>query len=172
MHTLEEVRAEYDRLDKLLGIDTSGIELKVSNRAMKQLGSFRSPAKPGAAPLRITLSRLVMDDDALFLDTARHEYAHAALYLMYPGQRHGHDKLWKDLCRRIGCAPKSRTMLTEEAKAQREQKAKYLIRCESCGRESLYFRRGKAVELMMRGRGKLLRCNGCGKNSFKLYVRQ
>ena len=172
MHTLEEVRAEYDRLDKLLGIDTSGIELKVSNRAMKQLGSFRSPAKPGAAPLRITLSRLVMEDDALFMDTARHEYAHAAAYLMYPGQRHGHDKLWKTLCVRIGCTPRSRTMLTDEAKAQREQKAKYMIRCKSCGRESLYFRRGKAVELMMHGRGRLLRCSGCGKNSFKLYVRQ
>jgi hypothetical protein len=44
MHSLEEVRAEYDRLDKFLGIDTSCVELKISSRAQKQLGSFRSPA--------------------------------------------------------------------------------------------------------------------------------
>lgn len=47
MHSLEEVRAEYDRLDRLCGLDTSGIELKISKRAVKQLGSFRCPA-PGA----------------------------------------------------------------------------------------------------------------------------
>ena len=29
MHTLEEVRREYDRLDRLVGVDTSGIELKI-----------------------------------------------------------------------------------------------------------------------------------------------
>ena len=44
MHSLEEVRAEYDRLDRLCGLDTSGIELKISKRAVKQLGSFRCPA--------------------------------------------------------------------------------------------------------------------------------
>ena len=172
MYSLEQVRAEYDRLDKLLGIDTSAVELKISNRAMKQLGSFRSPARAGAAPLRITLSRLVMDDEILFMDTVRHEYAHAAAYLMFPGQRHGHDKVWKDICRRIGCAPQSRTKLSKEAEAQREQRAKYLIRCEGCGRESLYFRRGKTVELMMQGRGNQLRCTGCGKSEFKLFVKE
>lgn len=45
MHSLEEVRAEYDRLDRLCGVDTSGIELKISKRAVKQLGSFRSPRR-------------------------------------------------------------------------------------------------------------------------------
>ena len=171
MHTLSEVRAEYDRLDKLLGIDTSAIELKVSTRALKQLGSFRSPLRPGAAPLRITLSSLVMEEDALFLDTIRHEYAHAAAYLLRPGEKHGHDKLWKDICRRIGCAPKSRTELTGSAAKQRQQRAKYLIRCRGCGRESAYLRRGKTVELLLKGRGSALRCTHCGGNEFALYVR-
>ena len=169
MHTLEEVRAEYDRLDKLLGIDTSGIELKVSNRAMKQLGSFRSPAKPGAAPLRITLSRLVMDDDALFLDTARHEYAHAAAYILDPGRRHGHDALWKELCRRVGCMPRSRTASKTVADKRREQ-AKYTLRCRCCGSESNFVRRGKTVDMLLRGQGRRLRCTRCGGNDFELMV--
>lgn len=105
MHSLEEVRAEYDRLDRLCGVDTSGIELKISKRAVKQLGSFRSPRRGGIDGLRITLSHLILEDDEQFWDTVRHEYAHAAVYLLHPGESHGHDKVWKDMCRRIGCSP-------------------------------------------------------------------
>lgn len=170
MHTLEEVRAEYDRLDKLLGIDTSGIELKISRRAVHQLGSFRAPAG-GEGRLRITLSSLVMEDDALFMDTIRHEYAHAAVHLLYPGQKHGHDEKWKNICRRIGCRPKSRTKLTQTASRLREEKIKYIIRCKACGRESGYVRRGKTVELMMRGKASRLRCRNCGKSSFELIIK-
>ena len=68
MHTLQEVRAEYDRLDRLIGIDTRMIELKISKRAVRQLGSFRSPTR-GRGPLRITLSALILDDDEQFWDT-------------------------------------------------------------------------------------------------------
>lgn len=166
MHTLDEVRAEYDRLDKLLGIDTSGIELKISTRAVRQLGCFRASKPP-----RISLSSMVMEDDALFMDTVRHEYAHAAVYILYPGQRHGHDTVWKDICRRIGCRPKSRTELMENAQELRARRIKYLIRCKSCGRESGYVRRGKAVELVMHGRGSRLRCTACGGNKFELEIK-
>ena len=167
MHTLAELRAEYNRLDKLLGIDTSGIELRVSTRAVRQLGSFRASRPP-----RITLSSLVMEDDELFMDTARHEYAHAAVHLLYPLEKHGHDKVWKDICRRIGCRPQSRTELTQTAAELREQKIKYIVRCKGCGRESGYVRRGKAVELIQRGRGSRLRCRVCGGNKFDLYVKE
>ena len=45
MHTLEEIRAEYDRLDRLCGVDTSAIEITISRRGVRRLGSFRYPAK-------------------------------------------------------------------------------------------------------------------------------
>ena len=45
MHTLEEIRAEYDRLDRLCGVDTSGVEIVLSSRGVRRLGSFRYPAK-------------------------------------------------------------------------------------------------------------------------------
>ena len=167
MHSLTEVRAEYDRLDRLLRIDTSHVELKISSRAVRQLGSFRASRPP-----RITLSSLVMGDDTLFMDTIRHEYAHAAAYFMYPGEKHGHDKVWKDICRRIGCRPQSRTALSDEAAKLREQKIKYIIRCKVCGRESGYVRRGKAVDMLLQGQGRRLRCTSCGKSSFELFVKE
>ena len=121
MHSLEEVRAEYDRLDRLCGLDTSGIELKISKRAVKQLGSFRSPHRGGIDGLRITLSYLILEDDEQFWDTVRHEYAHAAVYLLHPGESHGPDKVWKDMCRRIGCSPERLAPDKGQAKAAAER---------------------------------------------------
>ena len=171
MHTLDEVRREYDRLDRLVGIDTRGIELKISKRAVRQLGSFRAPTR-GRGPLRITLSALILDDDAQFWDTARHEYAHAAVWLLYPGEKHGHDRTWRELCRLIGCSPERLAPEKGRAAELRQAKARYIIRCKSCGAESRFVRRGKAVELMLRGKGMLLRCKKCGGNNFVLLVRE
>ena len=171
MHTLEEVRREYDRLDRLVGIDTSGVELKISRRAVRQLGSFRAPSR-GRGPLRITLSALVLDDDAQFWDTVRHEYAHAAVWLMHPGEKHGHDKTWRDMCRVVGCDPKRLAPEKGRAAELRQARTRYIIRCRGCGGESRYIRRGRAVELMLRGRGRMLRCRKCGGNDFTLLVRE
>ncbi len=171
MHTLQEVRAEYDRLDSLLGIDTTGIELRVSKRAVRQLGSFRVPPG-GRGKLRITLSALIFSDDAQFLDTIRHEYAHAAVHLLCPGERHGHDRVWKQMCRRVGCDPNRLAPDQGKAAEMRRQSAKYIIRCDGCGAESRYVRRGKTVDLMLRGRGRSLRCRSCGGNRFTLLVRR
>lgn len=171
MHTLEELRREYDRLDRLVGIDTTGVELKISKRAVNRLGSFRAPSR-GKGPLRITLSALILEDDAQFWDTARHEYAHAAVWLLHPGERHGHDKVWRDMCRLVGCSPKRLAPEKGRAAELRQEKARYIIRCKGCGSESRYVRRGRAVELMLRGRGRTLRCRSCGGNSFVLLVRE
>lgn len=171
MHNLEEVRREYARLDRLVGVDTSGIELKISRRAVRQLGSFRAPAR-GRGPLSITLSALILDDDAQFWDTVRHEYAHAAVYLLRPGERHGHDRVWRDMCRLVGCDPKRLAPEQGKAAELRREKTRYIIRCRDCGGESRYMRRGRAVELMLRGRGRSLRCRRCGGNSFTLLVRE
>ena len=171
MHTLDEVRREYDRLDRLVGVDTSKIELKISRRAVRQLGSFRSPAR-GTGKLRITLSALILDDDEQFWDTVRHEYAHAAVYLLHPGEKHGHDRVWRDMCRLVGCSPKRRAPEKGRAAELRQAQAKYIIRCRTCGAESRYVRRGRTVELMLRGRGRMLRCRKCGQSSFVLLVRE
>lgn len=173
MHTLEEVRAEYDRLDRLVGVDTRDIELRISKRAVRQLGSFRAPVRRrGAEAPRITLSILILEDDEQFWDTVRHEYAHAAVWLLHPGERHGHDRVWKDMCRAVGCRPRGTAPKTGPAAERREGKVRYIIRCEDCGAESRYLRKGKSVEMILRGRGRRLRCRACGGNRFTLLMRK
>lgn len=118
MHSLDEIRREYDRLDKLCGVDTSGVEIEISRRPGRRLGSFRYPLKEGEAPLRIIIDASLLEQDEQFWDTIRHEYAHAAVYLRHPGERHGHDRTWKELCRQLGCSPER---LAPESRAQQER---------------------------------------------------
>ncbi len=172
MHSLDEIRREYDRLDKLCGVDTSSVEIEISRRPGRRLGSFRYPLKEGAAPLRIIISASLLEQEEQFWDTIRHEYAHAAVYLRHPGERHGHDRTWKELCRQLGCSPER---LAPESRAQQErteETAKYRVHCNGCGRDSYYFREGKVVKALRRGGRGRVRCAFCGSDSFQLYVRK
>ena len=79
MWTLKEIREEYDRLDRYLGIDTRLIRLSFSKKMRRQHGvcCFR-----GDRPTEIRLADFLRADDDAMLDTARHEYAHAAAALL------------------------------------------------------------------------------------------
>lgn len=174
MHTIREIRTEYDRLDRLLSVDTSEVEIVVSPRRGKRLGSFRSPGGDVpplfAKPLRISISAAAMEDDALFWDTIRHEYAHAVVYLTRPGERHGHDEVWKAVCRKIGCTPKGTVAANDELKQEWAASAKYRVHCERCGADTYYHRAGKIVELLMYGERERVRCR-CGSHELTLYMR-
>ncbi|MCD8255840.1 MAG: SprT-like domain-containing protein [Oscillospiraceae bacterium] len=165
MHTLDEVRAEYDRLDAICGVDTRGVALRVSTRAVKRLGAFRLNPTP-----EILISALVLADDTLYLDTVRHEYAHAVVALRHPGERHGHDAVWKAVCREVGCTPKATTEMNETQRALRVQKARYLVRCNGCGAENYYLREGAVIRALRSGQGGHVRCAWCGGHDFALLI--
>lgn len=171
MHSVEEIRAEYARLDELCGVDTSGIEIVLSRRGVRWLGSFRYPVKGSGRPLRITINSALLTEDARFWDTVRHEYAHAVVYLRDPGRRHGHDAVWKAVCRQVGCSPERLAAQTEESEAALSRRAKYHVHCRICGRDSYYLREGKVVKLLRQGKGRYIRCAFCGGSSFELFVR-
>ena len=171
MHSVEEIRTEYDRLDRLLGVDTSGAEIVISTRSVRRLGSCRYPSADGTKPMRIMISAAILDDDAQFWDTVRHEYAHAAVYLLRPGERHAHDAVWRGVCRKIGCTPKSSAPSGEEAERLRRERAKYLVQCRACGAETYYLREGKIIKLLKRGYRKRVHCSRCGSNDLALYER-
>ena len=121
--------------------------------------------------MKITISALVLDDEAQFWDTVRHEYAHAAVYLLHPGEKHGHDAVWKSVCRRIGCTPKSRAPSGEKTEQARRERARYRVMCNACGAETYYLRAGKIVTMMERGYRRRIRCGKCGSSDLELYVR-
>ena len=139
--SIEDIRREFDRLQR--GADTRGVRLSVSGRAVKRLGLFR----PGP-PMQIVISSFVMEDEAQFWDTIRHEYAHALVHLRRPQERHGHDALWKAAAREVGCSPRATTAPDAHARDEREKRAKYRLVCRGCGMETFYLREGKIIRLL------------------------
>lgn len=175
LHTVQEIRTEYDRLDRLLGVDTTDLEISISPHRGKRLGTFRSPGGDVppmfAGPPRISISAAVMENDELFLDTIRHEYAHAVVWLTHPGEHHGHDAVWKAVCLRIGCTPKGTVEASDEQKQEWAAAAKYRVHCSSCGADTFYLRAGKVVKLLMHGQKRRVYCR-CGSRDLILYVRE
>ena len=96
MWTLAQVQAEYRRLDRLLGIDTSRVAVSFSRRMTRQYGVCTFVKN---RPQEIRLADFLRREDQVFWDTARHEYAHAAAAIL-TGKRHGHDEAWKAVCRK------------------------------------------------------------------------
>jgi len=171
---LEAVRAEYDRLDRLLGIDTRFVGLSFSRRMTKQYGvcTFR-----GAHPEQIRLAEFLRREPQQLLMTARHEYAHAAAALL-TGRPHGHDAAWKTVCARIGC-PGERLSKPCPAMLERQREREmsraprtfYVVECLNCHRQSRYQRRGKVVRALESGRGGCV-CRACGARRFGLRIEQ
>ena len=106
MWTLAQVQAEYRRLDRLLGIDTSRVAVSFSRRMTRQYGVCTFVKN---RPQEIRLADFLRREDQVFWDTARHEYAHAAVAIL-TGKRHGHDEAWK-AARRSGLRPAARQRL-------------------------------------------------------------
>lgn len=171
---IEDIRREYDRLDEVCSVDTSRVEIQLNN-ARKRLGSFQYKAGFPRGILTVTISRKVLDDEALFLDTIRHEYAHAVVFIRHPFSRHGHDKVWKAVCREVGCTPRA-TVKDPALKERTEAGAKYKVTCMRCGAESYYMRAGTVVQTLQkeeRRRGMFKKtssvaCRRCGSREFSL----
>lgn len=104
MFTLEDVRKEYDRLDALLGIDTSYIDLKVG-RGFRTAGKFEVRKKNGVEKLTIRINKVVFECCAAsFFEIVRHEYAHATNYIINKDNSDAHGPKWRELCKKVGCS--------------------------------------------------------------------
>ncbi|MBQ9460198.1 MAG: SprT-like domain-containing protein [Oscillospiraceae bacterium] len=164
--TVEDIRREYDRLDRLCGVDTRPVALRISTRARKRLGSCKYA---GNAVEAITISDFVMRaPDGIFFDTIRHEYAHALVKLRLPRERHGHDAIWKSACAEVGCEPKRccDPALVPAGAKQNEEPYRYLLRCLGCGAEWRYKRQAKVVRLVARGDSRRCTCPHCKGHRF------
>lgn len=100
------------------------------NRTKRQLGVCKEYLK------RIELSEhyVLNNDQAMIVDTILHEIAHALV-----GVNHGHDQIWKDMCLRIGCNPKSCDKTVQMPEGD------WRAQCGSCRRVFTRHRRPKSL---------------------------
>ena len=171
-HSVEEIKAEYRRLDQICCIDSRYIPIKISTKAIRRYGSCSYRTVAGRTYVKyITISDFILECEEQFWDTIRHEYAHM-LVTMRDGKCHGHDAVWKAACKEVGCSP-NRLATNQEAHEQsaqrRMKRAKYRVSCQECGREWTYVKAGVVVKKLQQGKGKTLTCP-CGSHALKLKV--
>ena len=180
-YSIDDIRREYDRLDKLLGIDTRNITLSVSSRCVRRYGVCRYDKD--RIPKEICITDFIMECEDSFWDVIRHEYAHALVRIRYPKEKHGHDRVFKAACIEVGCRPE-RCSDDEEAaqyvKERRKTRAenrkssygrtesfyRYLVGCDYCGHEWKYKSKGKVVKIAFGDLDGKLTCPHCKCNDF------
>ena len=163
-HSIEEIRAEYDRLDSITGLETTGVVIRISNKAAKQRGLCSLKKENNRyIPYKITISHFVMEEDEGFLNTIRHEYAHAAVALI-TGEKHGHDRHWKTMCHRVGARPERTAIASEAQTTILESKRKYILRCDKCGWSATRLKKTKAISSIQK-RENRYRCPKCHSSS-------
>ena len=178
MFTLKDVRKEYDRLDKLCGVDTRCVELVESKKGVYRFGSCKATRDSKTKALKsvkIRISTLILQcgDEHTFFDIIRHEYAHAVAVLRDPANRHGHDSFWKAICREIGCAPERiHQGSTPEMRDAQERKAKYIATCTGCGNQYFSYRAGRFINVLKAGTPHSFSCNKCRCRDFSLVARE
>ena len=172
MPTVQDIKTEFLKLDKLLGINTSNVEIVFSKRTVKRHGSCQCVrgADGKWRPVKIMIAEFLLTDDGAFWDTVRHEYAHAAAALL-TGKNCGHNAVWKGICRKIGCSGNVRAESTAASRQRARDAAKYAVTCLGCGEVSLYMRKTELIKRLERGGPSGVICTVCGGKKFKLTYR-
>ncbi len=182
-YTLADVRAEYDRLDQLTGIDTSNLDLKISTRSIRRFGQCKYGTDH--LPKEINITDFIFDCEGEFWSTIRHEYAHALVRIRHPEEKHGHDKVWKAACLEVGCPPERICSDQEANRLSREKKKKqksrrksaprtehpnkYKVTCLGCSSVSYYKSVCKTIRII-RGEvsGGYAQCSRCKSRKFEI----
>mgnify|MGYP000535087244 CR=1 FL=1 len=64
MHTVEEIRREYKRLDQMIGVDTSHLEIIFSPRAVYQYGCCKYQRKNRKmTPYKILIASFLLEEE-------------------------------------------------------------------------------------------------------------
>lgn len=172
MYNIEDVIREYRRLDKILDIDTSKIQITYCKGASR--GGYCEIRN--GEPKRIALNEVLFEcPENEFYDIIRHEYAHAVNAMLYG--KGGHNETWKEICRKINSTPLAHVPenyeLYKKLEAittdRRQNNVVYRIVCPHCGHVYHYQRR--CVTVYAYYNGNTLGCPYCGKK-FSINTKQ
>ena len=160
---LAKAQAICSRLMRKHGLTEQGWTFRWSN-AKREIGSaqvrtIKDPKTRKKSERRtIVLSRplVQLNDEEQIRDTILHEIAHALA-----GVEHGHDHVWKAVCKKIGAIPKR--IAGEEVNTV---DARYQLICRCC--QQVLAHRHRQIDSK---RIKRSYCNHCGRKSLgKLRV--
>lgn len=145
--TVQEIKQYLNELAASIGL-VYNTPVKINGRLTKTLG--RVVAEPAAfdsyKPEVIEFSKQFLETstDESVRQTIMHEFCHWAV-LIETGEVHGHDAVFKAMCRKIGCEA-NRPQIKVERTVSDDKLFKYIVKCKDCDNEIHYNRAGKVVK--------------------------
>lgn len=161
LYSVDDIRAEYNRLDKLCGVDTSHVKIEISKRRVTLYGSCSFATVPckrkTIQPIKITIADFILEEEETFWAVIRHEYAHAVT-IIRTNKSHGHDEVWQSVCQEIGCPTDVYTASCQSGIAREKVRKNYELRCLDCGETRQFVRRTATIKCIIEGTGMVAHC--------------
>lgn len=122
--------------------------VKINSRLTRTLGRVvAEPWRRGSyKPEKIEFSKQFLETstDESVRQVIMHEFAHWAV-LVETGKVHGHDAIFKAMCRKIGCEA-DRPQTKVERTVSDDRLFKYTVKCKDCDNKMHYNRAGQTVK--------------------------
>lgn len=138
MWTVNELTKELNNIFESQGCEFK-YPVKINGRLTRTLGRC---ILVGDSDLSIEFSKQLLETatDESIIGVIKHEAAHALTWVK-TGTMHGHDEVFRDMCKKIGC-DNDRAKTKVERLVSLDEVNKYTIKCKCCGK-SVAFRRSK-----------------------------
>lgn len=160
MWTIERVIAEFNTLCEADNLPVATCPINVNGRLTRTLGRVKYN-RSTYLPIVVEFSRQLLEEgtDNDILNVIKHEYVHYFLLIATKAD-HGHDRVFKDKCKAIGC---EHTGAYNTLESEAETKYKYEVWCANCGLVATYSRMGKVLKNL-----NACRCGKCKQNTLKM----
>lgn len=165
------IREEMNRLDKISGLDTSQVPIRISSKMTRAWGKCCWKRKGQRYYIKeLVFAKRLMEYGTMehIINVIRHEYAHLFVTEVH-NKNHGHDAIWKRAAMWLGCNAKR----CEDFKEidDLDNGIKYKVTCQGCGVVSRYRRKSNIVkELEVRPDSTRFFCGRCNCHNFILEV--
>lgn len=159
---LEEVQRLYQKYDLSEELDRDNLHVGVANwkrrnglckyhksLSGRRVFGERVPSLNRTQGNHVILINERMEHDSDFIETVRHELAHAIAYAVH-GSSQGHNKAWKVIASKLGAEPKSC------AHNEKGTEYEYFMACPNCGWKDGKVRLSKRIK-----RADMYRCGDC-----------
>lgn len=161
MWTIEKVREELDKLAAADGLGYIKVPVTVNSRLTATLGRVKYMGLGNktyiAKSIEFSKELLETGTDNDVMNVIKHEYVHYFL-VETTNVNHGHDHVFKDKCKAIGCEH-----IKTHNPLENEGRFKYEVWCEECGLVATYSRMGKILKNLND-----CRCGKCKKPGLKM----
>lgn len=161
MWTIDRVKEELNKLAAADGLGNIDVPITANPRLTATLGrvKYMGPGNNTYIAKSIEFSKTLLETgtDNDVMNVIKHEYVHYFL-VETTNVNHGHDALFKNKCKAIGC-----THTKTHNALENKGKFKYEVWCDNCGLVATYSRMGKILKTLDQ-----CTCGGCHKSGLKM----